>query len=140
MVTGVGRELEQQDAAGPQGHEAQAEGQRVGRGAGAQPGAPAARHHGYGRTRRGVHLFRTQTTTTTKTKKKHELVSKDSDSASVQLSRRKTKGQVTVKLKYWENKTKRTNSLNLGCEEPNRAFHRLKGLTERRKTNIRSEL
>lgn len=45
-VTSIGREFEQQDATGPQGYKAQAEGQSVGRRAGAQPGAGMAAHHG----------------------------------------------------------------------------------------------
>lgn len=57
VLTCVGRELEQQDARGAQGDEAQAQGQSVCRGAGAQPGTqsgaqPAARHGVGSHTRR----------------------------------------------------------------------------------------
>lgn len=52
VLTCVGRELEQQDAGGAQGDEAQAQGQSVRWGAGAQPGtqsgAHTAAHHGVG--------------------------------------------------------------------------------------------
>ena len=61
LGTCIGREFEQQDAAGPQGDEAQTKCQSVGTRAGAQPGAGAAAGHGCGWDRLGPRSSHIQT-------------------------------------------------------------------------------